>query len=170
MEITVDIVPLRKAINNPRDREAFDKFIDGKEFPGGVRMRIYDRWTSKQQGTIHRDVGIAAKLLNTTSAAIKAILKTSRPTEHLFDGEEYVGTKERGKTIEIQKGFRDFSKDDCIEAIPLIREYLEMVINNVYQEIVVIYWSTEENKNRKTINGIAPPDYEFTGKPFVLEN
>ncbi len=169
MEITVDIVPLRAAINNQRDQEAFDKFIDGKEFPGGIQVKTYEAWTKSQQGAIHRDIGIVARLLETTPRAVKSILKRAKPTKELFAVKEWVGAKGRGKTIKTEKSFAEFTNEDCREAIPVIREYLSKLINNVYQEIVIIYWSTEENKNRKTVNDISPPDYEFTGKPFVLE-
>lgn len=160
MKLTVKISELANAIIDEHARETFKDKFDLTQYPYGIEVTTCDKWTTKQQHTIFRDMGIVARLLETSKEAIYSILKTSEPTGHLFKKTEYVGTEERGKLIEVEKSLSGWTKDDCIVAIPVIREYLEMVVCSVYQQRVIINWSDRENVNE--------PDYIITDEPWQL--
>jgi len=158
MIINCDVAKIAEAIKNELQRKQFLQKYDPYKFKWGIELQTCDKWTTDQQKKIWRDFTIAGKLLNTSPNAIYSIVKTAKPTRHLFEKTEWIGNKDRGKNVICEKGLSQFSKDDCIEAFPIIIEYLEMVINTVYQEIVKVNWSCYENINL--------PDYEFTGKPY----
>lgn len=161
MILTCDINKLAESILKDYKRKEFLERYDPEKFKWGIDVQTYEKWTSEQQGKIFRDFTIAGKLLNTSANAIYSIVKTSKPTRHLFEKVEYVGTKERGKSVTTEKGLSQWTKQDCVEGIPIIIAYLEMVINTVYQEKVIVNWSSKEN--------VDLPDFEFTGIPFKIE-
>lgn len=158
MKLIVKIDQLAEAVVDEVAREAFKKKFPIDKFPYGIEVATCDKWTTAQQHTIWRDIGIVAKLLETSKDAIYSILKTSEPTGHLFKTLEYVGFIDRGKLVEVEKSLSSWTKDDCVNALPIIREYLNMIVNSIYQEKVIINWSDKEN--------IDLPDYEMTGEPF----
>ena len=161
MKITCDVQKLAEAIIKEPERKSFLVKYPPDKFKWGIEMQTYVKWTTEQQGKIWRDFTIAATLLNTSANAIYSIVKTSKPTSHLFEKTEWVGTATRGKEVTTEKGLSQWTKQDCIEGYDIIMQYLEMVINSVYQEIVRVNWSSRENVNA--------PDYEFTGIPFELK-
>ena len=160
MKLICDIKKLALAILNDQDRELFLKRYPPEKFRWGIELQTCDKWTTEQQGKIWRDFTIAAKLLHTSPNAIYSIVKTAKPTRHLFEKIEWVGTPERGKMVVTEKSLSQWTKQDCIEGIEIITQYLEMIINTVYQQVVKINWSSEEN--------ISKPDWEFTGIPFKI--
>lgn len=160
MKITCDINKIAETILKDSERDKFVKKYKPDRFKWGIELQTYDKWTTEQQGKIWRDFTLAGKLLNTSPEAIYSIVKTSKPTSHLFEKTEYVGTPERGKTIKCEKGLSQWSKDDCITGYDIIIEYLELLINSVYQEVVQVNWSSKEN--------YGLPDWEFTGQPFSI--
>ena len=161
MKITCDVNKLAESIIKDYERNNFLLKYNPDKYKWGLEMSTCDKWTTEQQGKIWRDFTIAGRLLNTSANAIYSIIKTAKPTHHLFEKTEWVGTKERGKEVIAEKGLSQWTKQDCIEGIPIIIEYLELVINSVYQEVVKVNWSCQENLNL--------PDWEFTGMPFKIE-
>lgn len=161
MKITCNVNKLAESIQKDLERANFLAKFNPNKFKWGLEVQTCDKWTTEQQGKIWRDFTIAGKLLNTSPNAIYSIVKTAKPTRHLFEKLEWVGTKNRGKEIIAEKGLSQWTKQDCIDGYEIIMQYLEMVINSVYQEIVKVNWSCQENINM--------PDYEFTGIPFKIE-
>ena len=161
MKMKCDIEKIADSIISDSDRKKFNEKFQSEKFKWGIELSTCDKWTTAQQGKIWRDIGMAAKLLETSPNAVYSILKTSKPTSHLFRKIEWVGTKKRRKEVIVEKSLSQWTKEDCIDAFDLINSYLEMIINSVYQEVVFVNWSKKDN--------VELPDFEFTGKPFVLE-
>ncbi|MFX0135469.1 MAG: hypothetical protein ACFFDN_17630 [Candidatus Hodarchaeota archaeon] len=161
MKITCNVAKLAESIEIDYERVNFLAKYNPDKFKWGIDVQTCDKWTTEQQSKIWRDFTIAGKLLNTSSNAIYSIVKTAKPTRHLFEKTEWVGTENRGKKIIAEKGLSQWTKQDCIEGYDIIIQYLELIINSVYQEVVKINWSCQEN--------IDLPDYEFTGIPFKIE-
>jgi len=160
MKITVNVKMLSESIIKDVERESFLSKYDPDKFAWGMDVQTCDKWTTEQQSKIWRDFTIAGKLLNTSANAIYSIVKTAKPTRHLFEKTEWVGTEKRGKEVVTEKGLSQWTKQDCIDGIDIITRYLELVINTVYQEVVKVNWSSQDN--------VKLPDYEFTGKTFRL--
>jgi len=162
MKITVNVKKLSEAIIKDNERKNFLSKYDPDKFEWGMDVQTCDKWTTEQQGKIWRDLTIAGKLLNTSANAIYSIIKTAKPTRHLFEKTEWVGTEKRGKEVVTEKGLSQWTQSDCSEGIDIITRYLGLVINSVYQEVVIVNWSSKYNKK------LNLPDFEFTGKPFRL--
>jgi len=160
MEVTVNIDLLLAAITIDQDRQAFERFLDGKEFPGGVQVRLYDRWTSKQQGKLWRDIQKAAGELNLSSRHLYTILKSNETTRHLFRKTETFYWKGTKKEIDEEKGFSDWSKQDVIDGMDVILEFMEYLIQLFHQEVVIFNWSSRTNKEDGTTM------FEYTDKPY----
>lgn len=161
MKLTCNKDKLVEAIINPQQKETFLNKYGKSDFAWGMEIQTCERWSTKMQGKVWRDIGIAAKLLETKRDVIYSILKTAKPTRHLFEKTEWVGAKGRGKEVISEKGLSHWTKEDCSDGFELITDYLQMIINSVYQEVVKVNWSAEEN--------IDLPDYEFTGQPVCIE-
>jgi hypothetical protein len=161
MKITCDVECVADSILDENKRELFLKRFKPSQYPWGIELQTCDKWTTAQQGKIFRDFGLAAKLLETSTAAIYHIVKTNPLTRMFFEVTEWVGAKGRGKKVTRDKGLSEFTKDDCIEAIDPILDLLQMMVNSCYQEVVVINWSSKENEENQ--KKLGQPDYEFTG-------
>lgn len=160
MKVICNVRSLAAAIIDTKAREQFLKRYPPDKYPGGIEMQTYERWTNQQQGKIFRDMGIAAKLLHCSPAAVRSLVENSPACKLHFETTERIGTEERGKDITRIKNLKEFTVTDCNELIPDMLEYLEHVIQSVYQERIVFNWSSRENheKGRKFC--------EFTGESY----
>jgi len=162
MEVTVNTALLLAAITTNEDRKVFERFLNGKDFPGGIQVRLYDRWTSKQQGKLWRDIQKAAGELNLSSRHLYTILKSHEITRDLFRKTETFYWKGTKKEIDEEKGFSDWSKQDVEDGMDIILEFMEYLIQFFHQEVVIFSWSSKINKEDGTTM------FEYTGKPYRI--
>lgn len=160
MEVTCNIDLLLAAITNDEDRKSFERFLNGRDFPGGVQVRLYNRWTSKQQGKLWRDIQKAAGEINLSSKHLYTILKSNETTRHLFRKTQTFYWKGIKKEIDEEKGFSDWSKQDVIDGMDIILEFMEYLIQLFHQEVVIFNWSSRTNKEDGTTM------FEYTGNPY----
>ncbi len=160
MKLLVDSRKFYDSIANAEDREKFkDYFFKGfRTFSNTpvLRIDLAEAKTMRQLGTIWRDFGIIARLLFTHSETVYAMTMKAEPLRDFFLTEDEWGIgKKRKKTWRLRT-LSEFSKQDCVEFIPLMRDYWQGIINKEYGEYVIIHWSRSEN--------IEKPDYEFVRK------
>ena len=135
-------------------RDSFWKWMGNRttESMPVVYVDLFESKTPTQLHAIFRDFGIIAKLLYTDKDTIYAESMRHKELRQFFIKEtEYGLQTKRKKSIQLHT-LSQFSKQECIEFIPIYREVWAGIINDQYGEYVVIHWSKEENKQK--------PDFE----------
>lgn len=145
---------LLQSIIDPVQREKFKEKIDGREFPWGVQVKLYNRKTLKQNNAIWRDFQLIADLLYTTAEQIYDICRNSDYLEDHWSIEETVGIPGREKKRKRIRGLSELDKEEVSNLIPILRDFLKSLVEKVYQQPIHINWSCEENRYK--------PSYEFT--------
>lgn len=161
MEVTCDVELLIDSIVNQWDAKSFRKYLGNKEFPGGVQIRIYNKYTMKQQAKLWRDIGKAADQVLWTPSKMYAVLQTSVATAHLFqEVNDIPWTNGRTKQVTSSKTFSAWSKQDVIDGMDIILEFMEYLIQDFHQEEIFFHWSSKENQEDNV------QMFEFTGRPY----
>lgn len=154
MTIICDINRLVESIKDEKEKADFVKKYPPSKHDWGIQMQPYCRWTNAQQGKVWRDFGIVAKLLETSADTVYTKTKNSKTLKKYFTVKSWVG--KLNKETEDEKGLSKFTVQDCNEIIPIYTDWWNQAINIIYQQVVIINWSTKENRDNSL------PDYEFT--------
>lgn len=155
MKITCLTKKFQESIAASDHREKFKDWL-GKRNPDNmpiISVQLFESKTDTQLHTIFRDFGIIANLLYTDKDTIYAESMRHEELRRFFIKETEYGIKtKRKKSIKLHT-LSEFSKNDCMEFIPIYREVWQGIINKQYGDFVVIHWSSEENKDK--------PDFEL---------
>lgn len=163
MKLDCDSKKFYESIANGEDRQKFKDWFNtsNKTFDNMPMLRIdlTESKTLTQLGTIFRDFGIIAKMLYTDKDTIYAESMRHKELREFFIKKSELGLiGKKKKSVQLHT-LSQFSKQECIEFIPIYREIWHGVINEQYGEYMIINWSKLENINK--------PDYEFVRKQNV---
>ena len=154
MKILCQTSEFEKCIAAGDYRDSFRKWMGSRTFESmpTVYVDLFQSKTPTQLHTIFRDFGIIANLLYTDKETIYAESMRHKEMRVFFIKETKYGVKtKRIKSIQLHT-LSQFSKQECIEFIPIYREVWQGIINDQYVEFIVINWSKEKNRNK--------PDFE----------
>jgi len=134
--------------------ESFVKWLGKRnnETMPTIFVELFESKTSSQLNTIWRDFGEVAKTLFTDSQTVYALCMRSEKLRHFFIKDSEWGKDKRHSVVRLHS-LSEFSKKECIEFIPEMRDFLQGLINNEYGEYVVVNWSKLENKGKPFIDG-----------------
>lgn len=154
MKLQVLTKEFRESISAADYREKFDKWMGNRNHENmpTLFVDLFESKTPTQLGTIFRDFGIIARLMHTDKDTIYAESMRHPELQEFFLEESEFGIGKHRKTCVKLHTLSQFSKDECIQFIPMYREVWHGVINEQYGEFVVIHWSKSEN--------ISKPDFE----------
>lgn len=154
MILTVNTKKLFESIISPSHREKFVKLCEGKDFTWGMEIKIYDQKTDKQNSAAWVDYTIVGILLFTEKEQIYDICQQSPYLKEFFDIEEPIGFPNGMKTRTRKRGLSEFDKDEMCALIEKQRDFMQSLVDRVYQQNVIIRWACEENRHK--------PSFEFT--------
>lgn len=149
MKLLVETEKFYNSLANAEERDKFKEyFATGKTFSNMPLMQvdIAESKTPTQLHTIWRDFGIIAKSLYTDKDVIYAESMRHNELRPFFLKETEYGLEGKKKKSWQLHTLSQFSKQECIEFIPIMREVWHGIINEQYGEYVVINWSKKKKR------------------------
>ena len=137
MKLLCQTDKLYDSIANGEDREKF-----GTRYKGETTwISTIDEKTRSQLNAVWRDWDIVARLLHCKKEDVYGFCVSAGALRDFFFEKAQIA----GSEVWLFKTLSTFKKIKMSEFIPRMRDFLQGVVNDYYQENVIINWSNREN-------------------------